>query len=82
MFFLKFIFFIFIVFLALILWVAYTLYKQITRVRRRFNPEDLKDEVKVDGNTIIDHRQKQERKPVIADDEGEYVDFTESDTTK
>ena len=78
---LKFAFLIFIVFLGLTLWVAYKFYKQVTRVRRHFNPYDYQQqETASTENTIIDNRPMEERnKQVIPDSEGEYVDFTESD---
>jgi hypothetical protein len=81
---LKFAFFIFIAFLVLILWVAYAFYKQMTRARRRFNPNDYQaQEPSSTENTIIDNRPMEERhKQVIPDSEGEYVDFTESDDTQ
>jgi len=81
---LKFAFFIFFTFLVLILWVAYVFYKQITRTRRQFNPNDYQyQEPSCTENTIIDNRPMEERrKQVIPDSEGEYVDFTESDDTK
>lgn len=81
---LKFAFFIFFTFLVLILWVAYVFYKQITRARRQFNPNDYQNqEPSSTENTIIDNRPMEERrKQVIPDSEGEYVDFTESDDTK
>ena len=81
---LKFAFFIFFTFLVLILWVAYVFYKQITRARRQFNPNDYQyQEPSSTENTIIDNRPREERrKQVIPDSEGEYVDFTESDDTK
>lgn len=81
---LKFAFFIFFTFLVLILWVAYVFYKQITRARRQFNPNDYQyQEPSSTENTIIDNRPMEERrKQVIPDSEGEYVDFTESDDTR
>jgi len=81
---LKFAFFIFIAFLVLILWVAYVFYKQMTRTRRQFNPNDYQyQEPSSTENTIIDNRPMEERnKKVIPDSEGEYVDFTESDDTQ
>ena len=81
---LKFAFFIFFTFLVLILWVAYVFYKQITRARRQFNPNDYQyQEPSSTENTIIDNRPMEDRrKQVIPDSEGEYVDFTESDDTK
>lgn len=81
---LKFAFFIFIAFLVLILWVAYAFYKQMTRTRCQFNPNDYQyQEPSSTENTIIDNRPMEERhKQVIPDSEGEYVDFTESDDTQ
>ena len=81
---LKFAFFIFIAFLVLILWVAYAFYKQITRARRQFTPNDYQyKEPSSTENTIIDNRPMEERhKQVIPDSEGEYVDFTESDDSQ
>ena len=81
---LKFAFFIFIGFLVLILWVAYAFYKQMTRTRRQFNPNDYQyQEPSSTENTIIDNRPMEERnKQVIPDSEGEYVDLTESDDTQ
>ena len=81
---LKFAFFIFIGFLVLILWVAYAFYKQMTRTRRQFNPNDYQyQEPSSTENTIIDNRPMEERhKQVIPDSEGEYVDFTESDDSE
>ncbi len=81
---LKFAFFIFIGFLVLILWVAYAFYKQMTRTRRQFNPNDYQyQEPSSTENTIIDNRPMEERhKQVIPDSEGEYVDFTESDDSQ
>ena len=81
---LKFAFFIFIAFLVLILWVAYAFYKQMTRTRRQFNPNDYQyQEPSSTKNTIIDNRPMEERhKQVIPDSEGEYVDFTESDDSQ
>ena len=81
---LKFAFFIFIAFLVLILWVAYAFYKQMTRARRQFNPNDYQSqEPSSTENTIIDNRPMEERhKQVIPDSEGEYADLTESDDTQ
>ena len=81
---LKFAFFIFIAFLVLILWVAYAFYKQMTRTRRQFHPNDYQyQEPSSTENTIIDNRPMEERnKQVIPDSEGEYVDFSESDDTQ
>ncbi|GAB6976174.1 hypothetical protein [Prevotella falsenii] len=79
---LKFIFFIFIAVFVMLLFIAYKFYKVITRTRRRFRPEDREKGVNVNGNTIVDHRPDYKRnKQVIGDDEGEYVDFVDSDTT-
>ncbi|GAB6960237.1 hypothetical protein JCM15754A_15720 [Prevotella aurantiaca JCM 15754] len=79
---LKFAFFIFVAFLVTILLIAYKFYKIITRTRSRFRPEDIEEGVNVDGNTIVDKRPKYKRnKQVISDDEGEYVDFIDSDTS-
>ncbi|WP_315320609.1 DUF4834 domain-containing protein [Prevotella aurantiaca] len=77
---LKFAFFIFVAFLVTILLIAYKFYKIITRTQRRFRPEDIEEGVNVDGNTIVDKRPEYKRnKQVISDDEGEYVDFIDSD---
>ncbi|WP_314665021.1 DUF4834 domain-containing protein [Prevotella aurantiaca] len=77
---LKFAFFIFVAFLVTILLIAYKFYKIITRTQRRFRPEDIEEGVNVDGNTIVDKRPEHKRnKQVISDDEGEYVDFIDSD---
>ena len=77
---LKFAFFIFVAFLVTILLIAYKFYKIITRTQRRFRPEDVEEGVNVDGNTIVDKRPEYKRnKQVIRDDEGEYVDFIDSD---
>lgn len=77
---LKFAFFIFVAFLVTILLIAYKFYKIITRTQRRFRPEDVEEGVNVDGNTIVDKRPEYKRnKQVISDDEGEYVDFIDSD---
>ncbi|WP_273414024.1 DUF4834 domain-containing protein [Prevotella aurantiaca] len=79
---LKFAFFIFVAFLVTILLIAYKFYKIITRTRSRFRPEDIEEGVNVDGNTIVDKRPEYKRnKQVISDDEGEYVDFIDSDTS-
>lgn len=80
----KFAFFLFIAFLVFILWLAYRFYKQVTRVRRQFNPYDYQQqEANSTENIIIDNRPMEERhKQVIPDSEGEYVDFTEDDDTK
>ena len=79
---LKFAFFIFVAFLVTILLIAYKFYKIITRTRSRFRPEDIEEGVHVDGNTIVDKRPEYKRnKQVISDDEGEYVDFIDSDTS-
>ena len=81
---LKFAFFFFIAFFVIILWVAFAFYKQMTRARRQFNPNNYQyQEPSSTENTIIDNRPIEERrKQVIPDSEGEYVDFTESDDTK
>ncbi len=81
---LKFAFFFFIAFFVIILWVAFAFYKQMTRTRRQFNPNDYQyQESSSTENTIIDNRPMEERnKQVIPDSEGEYVDFTESDDTQ
>jgi len=77
---LKFAFFIFVAFLVTILLIAYKFYKIITRTQRIFRPEDVEEGVNVDGNTIVDKRPEYKRnKQVISDDEGEYVDFIDSD---
>lgn len=79
---LKFAFFIFVAFLVTILLIAYKFYKIITRTRSRFRPEDIEEGVNVDGNTIVDKRPEYKRnKQVISDDEGEYVDFIDSNTS-
>lgn len=83
---LKFAFFFFIAFFVIILWVAFAFYKQMTRARRQFNPNNNNyqyQEPSSTENTIIDNRPIEERrKQVIPDSEGEYVDFTESDDTQ
>ena len=81
---LKFAFFFFIAFFVIILWVAFAFYKQMTRARRQFNPNNYQyQEPSSTENTIIDNRPREERrKQVIPDSEGEYVDFTESDDTQ
>lgn len=78
---LKFILVIFFIFLVAILWIAYTFYKQIRHAANRFQQRERpQHEANSDGDVIIDNRsQAQRKKQVIADDEGEYVDFTESD---
>lgn len=79
MFLLKFILFIFIAVFVMLLFIAYKFYKVITRTRRRFRPEDMEEGVNINGNTIVDHRPDCKRnQQVIGDDEGEYVDFVDS----
>ena len=79
MFLLKFILFIFIAVYVMLLFIAYKFYKVITRTRRRFRPEDMEEGVNINGNTIVDHRPDYKRnQQVIGDDEGEYVDFVDS----
>lgn len=79
MFLLKFILFIFIAVFVMLLFIAYKFYKVITRTRRRFRPEDIEEGVNINGNTIVDHRPDHKRnQQVIGDDEGEYVDFVDS----
>ena len=78
---LKFAFFIFIAFLAILVWIAFSFYRQLTRVRRQFDPFAQRQERKEDaGSTVIDKRTAEQRnRKVIPDSEGEYVDFTEVD---
>ena len=78
---LKFAFFIFIAFLAILFWIAFSFYRQLTRVRRQFDPFAQRQERKEDaGSTVIDKRTAEQRnRKVIPDSEGEYVDFTEVD---
>lgn len=78
---LKFAFFIFIAFLAILVWIAFSFYRQLTRVRRQFDPFVQQQERKEDaGSTVIDKRTAEQRnRKVIPDSEGEYVDFTEVD---
>ncbi|QUB71440.1 DUF4834 domain-containing protein [Prevotella multiformis] len=78
---LKFAFFIFIAFLAILVWIAFSFYRQLTRVRRQFDPFAQQQGRKEDaGSTVIDKRTAEQRnRKVIPDGEGEYVDFTEVD---
>lgn len=87
MIFFKFILLLFVAALAVIILIAYSFYKQLHRVTRRFRPEDMEGDgqrpngsaqrtTHVDGNTIVDNRSEKERnKKVIKDNEGEYVDY-------
>lgn len=79
---LKFILAIFFLFLVAILWIAYTFYKQIKHTANRFQQRERpQHQADADGDIIIDNRpQAQRKKQIIGDDEGEYVDFTESET--
>ena len=71
---LKFIFLIFIAFLVVLFSIAFKFYKVITRTRRRFRPENTEEGV--------NRRPESERnRKIISDDEGEYVDFIDSDTS-
>lgn len=79
---LKFIFLIFIAFLVVLFSIAFKFYKVITRTRRRFRPESTEEGVNINGNTVVDRRPESERnRKIISDDEGEYVDFIDSDTS-
>lgn len=82
---LKFIIFVFVFAFVMLCIIAYSFYKQLHRVVKRFNPNQQAandafrqdDGVKqADGNTIVDHRSSEERnRKVIQDNEGEYVDY-------
>ena len=77
---LKFAFFIFIAFLAILVWIAFSFYRQLTRVRRQFDPFAQQGRKEDAGSTVIDKRTAEQRnRKVIPDSEGEYVDFTEVD---
>ena len=79
---LKFIFLIFIAFLVVLFSIAFKFYKVITRTRRTFRPENTEEGVNINGNTVVDRRPESERnRKIISDDEGEYVDFIDSDTS-
>jgi len=70
---LKFIFLIFIAFFVILFF--------ITRTQRRFRHENTEEGININGNTIVDHRPKSKRdRKIIGDDEGEYVDFVDSNT--
>lgn len=76
---LKFALFIFIAFFIAIFLIIYSFWKQLHRTACRFRPEDKQKQTEVDGNTIIDKRtEKEQSQQIIADDEGEYVDYKES----
>ncbi len=82
---LKFILFVFIFALVMLCVMAYSFYKQVHRVVKRFNPNQQANGnassqyegfKQADGNTIVDHRSSEERnRKVIKDTEGEYVDY-------
>jgi|GEM_PF-120688 len=76
---LKFIFLIFIAFFVILFFIAFKFYKVITRTQRRFRHENTEEGININGNTIVDHRPKSKRdRKIIGDDEGEYVDFVDS----
>ena len=75
----KFAFFLFIAFFVFILWLLYRFYKQVTRVRRQYNPYDYQQQ---EANSTENRPMEERHKQVIPDSEGEYVDFTEDDDTK
>lgn len=82
---LKFILFVFVMALVVLCVIAYSFYKQVHRVVKRFNPNQQTSNdafrqaegvKQADGNTIVDHRSPEERnRKVIQDNEGEYVDY-------
>lgn len=86
MFILKFIFFLFLFFLVTVAFIAFKLFwkfRQLTRGYRQEQPFDRQDNAyrqhqQADGSVVIDQRQPQHQKrKIIDDDEGEYVDFEE-----
>ena len=78
---LKFIFLIFIAFFVILFFIAFKFYKVITHTQRRFRHENTEEGININGNTIVDHRPKSKRdRKIIGDDEGEYVDFVDSNT--
>lgn len=87
MLFIKFALVLFVLAFVAIVMIAYSFYKQVHRVVRRFRPEDNgfsnpqgsashTTTTKVGDNTIVDNRSEMERnKKIIKDNEGEYVDY-------
>lgn len=86
MFIIKFIFFLFLFFLVTVAFIAFKLYwkfRQLTKGYRQDQPFDRQTDAyhqrqQADGSVVIDQRQPQQQKrKIIDDDEGEYVDFEE-----
>ena len=43
--------------------------------------KNTEEGININGNTIVDHRPKSKRdRKIIGDDEGEYIDFVDSNT--
>lgn len=92
MFILKFLFFAFVCFLVYMVWMALQLVWNFRRTLRHFQsqqadfrsqqtgqPRGAHASRQNDGSVVIDHRQpKAKKQQIIADDEGEYVDFEEN----
>ncbi|KGF21881.1 MAG: hypothetical protein E6507_04975 [Prevotella bivia] len=79
--FLKLSLFLFIVLFVALGWIVYTFFKQVRKHAQRFSGFSQHREPNYKGeDAIIDNRSMEQRtKKVIKDNEGEYVDFTESD---
>ena len=86
MFLLKFIFFIFIIGLFAVLFFALRIYLTVRRmkndIRSRMSQEESPQgpsTTTTTGETITDTRSPSARRKIIADDEGEYIDFEETE---
>lgn len=91
MFLLKFIFLFLIAIIVIVLLVGYSFVRQLLQTIRRFgglsgqgkdmgdNASHSRQRPNADGNVVIDRRNPQHAsRKIIADDEGEYVDYEES----
>ena len=77
MFFLKFIFIIFLVGLLLVLFFVFGLLNVVNKARKQFKEQGERPK-NVNGQAVTDTRSpEQSRRKIIADDEGEYVEYEE-----
>jgi hypothetical protein len=78
--FLKLALLLFVVLFIALVWIIYSFYKQVRKNAQRFGFFTQHANPKREGEeTIIDKRSMEQRtKKVIKDNEGEYVNFTET----
>ena len=74
---LKFIFIIFLVGLLIVLFLVFGLFNVVNKARKQFKEQDERPK-NVNGQAVTDTRSpNQTRRKIIADDEGEYVEYEE-----